>query len=91
MIRQFIISLNNQLEESYFYLGNVQMQLEQFEKAITSYDRSLRLDPKQSNAYYNRGIAKHRLNQVAGACADMQRAVDLGRSGAADTFRKMCK
>ena len=52
-------------------------QLGEFEAAIADYTVALALDPCAAFAYYNRGIARDRLNELPGAVADFSAAASL--------------
>lgn len=53
-----------------------------YEEAITELDRLLKIDPDYSPAYINRGIAKCKLGDRAGALRDLKRAKTLGHINA---------
>ena len=57
----------------------VKLQLKQYDAAIKDYDKTIELDPKYADAYYNRGNAKAILNQYAAATQDYQTALRLAR------------
>ena len=57
----------------------VKLQLKQYHAAIKDYDKTIELDPKYADAYYNRGEAKASLNQHAAATRDYQTALRLAR------------
>jgi tetratricopeptide (TPR) repeat protein len=45
---------------------------------LVDYDRAIKINPTFANIYYNRGLLKHdRLNDLAGATADLQQAAKL--------------
>ena len=54
----------------YFALG-------QYEKAIKSYDKAIRLNPKTANAYNKRGVAYQSLGQYDKAIQDYDEAIRL--------------
>jgi protein O-GlcNAc transferase len=56
-------------------LGNLQLQLNQPEAAVRSYDRALAQQPDSSELWYNRGNAMHRLQRFGEAVADYERAL----------------
>jgi tetratricopeptide (TPR) repeat protein len=45
------------------------------EEAIASFDRAIELEPRSSDAYLNRALARRRLGDLDGALADLDRAV----------------
>ena len=48
-----------------------------YEAAITDYDAAIRLRPDYVNAYYNRGVAKAKLDQYAAAITDYDAAIQF--------------
>ncbi len=44
---------------------------------MADYNKAIELDPQNSDAYNNRGIAKKDLNDYAGAIADYNKAIEL--------------
>ena len=40
--------------------------------------KAINMDKKYANGYVNRGIARERLRNQAGACQDWEKAKDLG-------------
>jgi tetratricopeptide (TPR) repeat protein len=60
-------------------------------EAIIDYDKSIELDPKNKFRYYNRGVAKHKLGDVEGACHDWSKAGELGISDAYTLIKQLCK
>ena len=67
------------------------MKMEQFERAINDYNSAILYYPSFAMAYYNRGIAYHRNDQLEEACKNIQKAMDLGVAQAKTTLDKMCK
>ena len=45
--------------------------------AIADYTRAIKLDPKNVNAYNNRGTEKQNVGDIAGALADLGRAIEI--------------
>lgn len=56
----------------------VLIDLEKYEFAIEKCDSALILNPNQSEAYFNRGIANEMIREVEQACIDWQKAFVLG-------------
>jgi len=55
----------------------VYLRLNQFDKAIADGNASIQADPKQSSAFYIRGLAKRRSGDVAGGDTDIATAKSL--------------
>jgi hypothetical protein len=52
---------------------------------------AIKLDPQNSEAYLRRGVAKMYLDDHAGGCADLSRAISLGSKEAVDAQKHYCK
>ena len=64
--------------EFYFLSGMTRrQQLGQYNAAIENYDTAIRLRPDYTEAYYNRGIAKHKLGRYTAAVEDYDTAIRL--------------
>ena len=48
------------------------------------------LNPKDADAYLNRGIDKLILGQKDSGCLDLSKAGELGIEGAYETIRELC-
>ena len=63
--------------ETYFTWGNTKYYLGDYKGAIADYDTAIRLNPDDTDAYNNRGIAKDNLGQHFAAIADFDTAIRL--------------
>lgn len=52
--------------------------MEKFTKAIEEYSRLISQNPKNAEAYYNRGVAKTMVGDRSGAYSDWKKAAELG-------------
>ncbi len=57
--------------------GALYLSRKQFDQAIADFNSAIQLDPKFSNAYSNRGLARNHLLDYAAAAADYEQAIDL--------------
>lgn len=76
------IALNNNWEISYFYRAVAHQALENFDEAMLDYTKSLQINPKMTDAYYNK--AKITLSRkdidnpnIKKAIADLEKALEL--------------
>jgi predicted O-linked N-acetylglucosamine transferase (SPINDLY family) len=60
-----------------FNRGNVLMELDRRDEAVTSYDRALEREPKFAEAYFSRGVARAFLGRHKDARADLEWAFAL--------------
>ena len=76
------IELKNDWDISYFYRAVAYHSLEQFDDAVLDYTKAIQLNPKMTDAYYNRAkIALTRKDlhnpDVEKAVCDLEKALDL--------------
>ncbi|MDD3875761.1 MAG: tetratricopeptide repeat protein [Bacteroidales bacterium] len=80
---------NNELALS--KLGYVNYLIEMYAESIEFYDKALIIREDLGEAYFYRGMAKHKINDKLGGCADLERANKLEYSEAFDEFvESMC-
>ena len=60
---------------------------EDYDRAIADFDQAIRLDAKNANAFYNRGIAYHEKHDYDRAIADFDQAIKLDRQAGAGLQR----
>jgi tetratricopeptide (TPR) repeat protein len=58
--------------------------------AIADYNKAIELDPKDADAYINRGNAKYGNGDKKGACLDWSKAGELGTALAYEIIKKFC-
>jgi WD40 repeat protein/ankyrin repeat protein len=66
-----------QTAEEYLKRGNEKADLQDYEGAISEYDKALRIDRKYAFAYFARGNAKIYLKDLSGAVEDLTKAVKI--------------
>jgi tetratricopeptide (TPR) repeat protein len=66
-----------ELTESWFNLGLKQASAEDFQGAIASWEKALKLNPNLSEAWHNRGSALGRLGKYEEAIHSFNRAIDV--------------
>jgi len=73
------IELKNDMSVSYFYRGAAYHSIEEYDEAMLDYTKALSLDPKMTDAYYNR--AKVILSRKDIQNPDIEKAIkDLEKS-----------
>jgi len=48
-------------------------------------------NPKDELSYFERGLLKHKINDKAGGCADLKKALEMGYLEAYDYVSDLCK
>ncbi|MEN9327097.1 MAG: hypothetical protein RI943_1537, partial [Bacteroidota bacterium] len=72
------ILLNPKNEKYFFDKGALLIKLNRFNEALEAFNEAIKIDSKLARAYAGRAFAKHKLNEIEGACADIKTAKDLG-------------
>lgn len=73
----------------HFARGNVAFELEDYPSAIQYYNQAIEINPKDAQAYGNRGVAYYTNGQISAAKRDFQNACDLGNDKACDALDKL--
>lgn len=80
------------------FRGNARSKMHRYNDAIGDFDRALDIKPddimEYSNwvkNYFNRGVAKYYMNDLAGACKDWNKALELGFGQAHDFVTDYCE
>jgi tetratricopeptide (TPR) repeat protein len=85
------IQLNDQWAEAWFHHGNVARQLADRTTALEDYTMAIHLKSDYGRAYYNRAITFYEAGDYRSACADVQRASELGIRADPRLVEKVCK
>ncbi|MFD2872741.1 tetratricopeptide repeat protein [Mucilaginibacter ximonensis] len=72
-------------------MGNLNIDLKHYNKAILYYTNALVADEKFGKAYNNRGLAKYLTGDKKGGCADLNKALQLGYAEAKQNLINYCK
>lgn len=76
------LELKNDWEIPYFYRAVVHQALENFDEAMLDYTKALQLNPKMTDAYYNRAkiiLSRKDIENpdIEGAVKDLEKALEL--------------
>ncbi len=76
-------------EKDYYYvsLGHCYMNFREYKKAIAEYDKAIKLNPRNGDAYYNRGLCWFYLGDKEKSCADWHKANDNGKENLGERLR----
>ena len=75
----------------YFNRANCFMKMDMYDGALHDYDYTIKLKPEFTSAYYNRGVCYFKKGDKARACADWERATQLGCKISKQYFDTYCK
>ena len=76
--------------EDYFNSGYVKAELKKYREAIQDYNKVIKLNPKDFEAYNNRGLTKITSGQKDSGCLDLSKAGELGFAKAYEAIRELC-
>lgn len=71
------ISQDPQYADAFFNMGWILMQQDSLEKATKQFDFVTKIEPTNSEAYYNRGVCKELLKRTAEALSDYRQALEF--------------
>lgn len=74
----------------YFELAFIKDELGELQNAIDGYSKVIEFDPKYSEAYYNRAMCYLELDEIEAACADLDKALELGDKDAMEYIQEYC-
>ncbi|MFT5386434.1 MAG: tetratricopeptide (TPR) repeat protein [Saprospiraceae bacterium] len=73
------INLSDQPNPLFYYRRALCFHIsDELGKGLEDYNKTIVLDPGNTEAYYNRAIIKKELNDSEGACNDYRSAIQLG-------------
>ena len=84
------INCHSQTAEEFFEKGIAKYDLQDYEGAISDFNKAIEINPNNAEAYYNRGFAKINLGQKDSGCLDLSKAGKLGCSQAYEAIKDFC-
>jgi len=85
------IDIRDDFFRAWINRGNVLFKLERYRDAIDDFNAALVYQSDYAPAIYNRAMAKAKLKDKAGACADLERAEQLGMAVEKKVKGKVCE
>ena len=73
-----VLNKNRRNPYVWYNLGNIHLQMQEFEKAIEDYTKAIQFEKNLAEAYYNRALTLLYLNNKAQAIKDLSKAGELG-------------
>lgn len=74
-----------------YNIGNTYILTEELEQAVNEYNEAIRIDPRFSEAWFNRGLVRLIKGEKQNGCADISKAGELGLNQAYSLIQKFCK
>jgi len=74
-----------------YNIGNTYLLTEELELAVTEYSKAIRIEPRFSEAWFNRGLIKLIKGDKQSGCVDISKAGELGLNQAYSLIQKFCK
>lgn len=85
------IEMDFSLAEAYFIRGYAYAMQKEFTLSMADFDNAILLDNTHTDAYYNRAVLRRELKDYAGACRDIDIAIQMGYTKAKFTREEFCK
>jgi len=73
-----ILNKNKENPYVWYNMGNIHLQMQEFNKAIDDYTKAVQYEPNLAEAYYNRALTLLYLNNKSLAIKDLSKAGELG-------------
>lgn len=73
-----VLSKNKRNPYVWYNIGNIHLQMQEFEKAIEDYTKAIQYEKNLAEAYYNRALTLLYLNNKSQAAKDLSKAGELG-------------
>ena len=73
-----VLSKNKKNPYVWYNMGNIHLQMQEFQKAIDDYTMAVKYEPNLGEAYYNRALTLLYLNKKSQAVKDLSKAGELG-------------
>jgi tetratricopeptide (TPR) repeat protein len=87
---QRLVKLNPKHSEAWMMIGQVFFNQKNYLRAIENFDESIRCKAS-AEAYYLRGICFSEMKEKSKACADTQKAADMGHTEAQRALNIICR
>lgn len=85
------ISLSKGSEyQLYFFRGNVRLSRKNYKAALEDFDELLKQQPAHRAGYNQRGLVHVKMDSISKACADFQKAKELGNKTAEVNISRYC-
>ena len=73
-----VLGKNKRNPYVWYNMGNIHLQMQEFEKAVDDYTKAIQYEKNLAEAYYNRALTLLYLNNKAQAIKDLSKAGELG-------------
>ena len=73
-----VLSKNKRNPYVWYNMGNIHLQMQEFEKAVDDYTKAIQYEKNLAEAYYNRALTLLYLNNKTQAIKDLSKAGELG-------------
>ena len=86
-----VLKLKPGYGDTWFRLGLVYADKQDYKNAIEAFNQAISQDPANAYLYYNRAVAKAKLNNGSDYCTDLKKAADMGYELAEKMRKEACK
>ena len=74
----YVLARNSHNPYVWYNMGNIHLQMQEFNKAVDDYTKAIQYDRNLAEAYYNRALTLLYLNKKSQAIKDLSKAGELG-------------
>lgn len=74
----------------YYNIGNLKVYQSEFDESLTWFSKAIELNPKLSEAWFNRGLSSIIAGKNKDGCRDLSHSAELGQSDAYEIIKRFC-
>ena len=71
-------------------MGVSKFKLRKYRDAIKDFEKSLEINPKNYNTFYNKSISHFELKEYKKACINLKKSIKLGKEVFNQEYSKIC-
>ena len=71
-------------------MGVIKFKLGNYRSALKDFKKSLRLNSRSYNTFYNKSLTHFELNETKKACIDLKKSIKLGKEIFKAEYSKIC-
>ena len=86
-----VLRLAPDMVYAHYNIGNIYVQMHEYDKAIKAYSHALALDPRFPDAYYNRGVVRLLDGHTDEGLSDLSQAGEYGLYSAYNLIKRYSK
>ena len=84
-------TLESRFPIAYYNLGICYKNQDKHTAAIDAFSNAIEREPKYGQAYFERGLLNHKVNESQQGCDDLRKALELNHPEASDYISELCR